>query len=231
MKSITQIIILLFSVVITLTSCSRHYSITGDVTHDVVRGRMLYLSVNQGIKEIRYVDSCQIVHGRFNIMGEIDSVVMARLYIDNEILMPFVLEGGDMSVKIDYHKKTIEGGELNTLLNKYLVRMSELQTEWEAVRERRIQLYLSINQATHLHNELEAQEIAILKKIEKEEIDFIRQNYTNPLGPGMFILITERMPFPEITPQISAILENAPEEFINSPFVANFLMHAGYKVK
>ena len=216
--------------VMALTSCAHQYSITGDVTHDATSGQMLYLSVNHDVQTVRYIDSCRIVHGRFNIMGETDTIVMARLYVDRELMMPLVIEKGDMNVKIDYYTKSVRGGVLNELLNKYLMQMSELQTEWEVLYDRRIQLYMSGNLKPHIHAELDALEQDVRERIEKTETQFITENYTNALGPGMFLLLTERMPLPLITPQIEEILQNAPKEFLNSPIVSTFMRMANYQV-
>lgn len=217
------------STALALTSCSHQYSIKGDVTNDMARGQMLYLSVSNDMQTICHIDSCQIVHGRFNIMGETDSVILARLYVDREMLMPLVLEGGDMNVKIDYYSKTVQGGELNALLNDYFLKMSELQTKWETIYDRRIQLYMSGDLKPHIHAELEAQESNIRQLMEHSETEFIKQNYTNAIGPGMFHLLTERMPLPLLTPQIVDILNNAPQEFLNAPFVSYFIRVTGYK--
>lgn len=230
MKLIHKIVLPLLAT-LALNSCSRQYTIAGDMTQDVVSGRMLYLSVNQGVEKVHTVDSCLIVHGRFNFMGETDSVVMARLYVDHEMVMPFVIEGGEMNITIDYYKKSVKGGALNEQLNDYFHKMSELQTQWENICDRRLQLYMAGTLRPHILAELDAQETEVLKKIEFTETNFICENYKNPLGAGMFLLLTERLMLPQITPQIDEILRNAPPEFLNSPYVTSFIRLTGYKVK
>ena len=230
MKAIRHIVLLLVIVQMVLTSCSHEYSITGNVSHDVARGQMLYLSVNHDMQTRTHIDSCQIVHGRFNMIGEADTIVMARLYVDREMVMPLVIESGEMDVKIDYYTKSVKGGTLNVLLNKYLLEMAKLQSEWEELYERRIRLYMSGNLKPHIHDELDAQEQDIRNRMEMTETKFICENYTNALGPGMFLLLTERLPLPLITPQIEEILYNAPNEFLNTPIVMTFMKMANYKV-
>lgn len=53
--------------------------------------------------------------------------------------------------------------------------------------------------------------------------NFIRQNYTNVLGPGVFMIMTSELAYPVLTPQIEALLVGAPSYFLNHPYVKEYL--------
>lgn len=62
-------------------------------------GKMLYLkSLRDG--EWVKLDSAEVVHGLFSMKGKIDSVQMVTLYMDEESIMPIVLESGKITVTI-----------------------------------------------------------------------------------------------------------------------------------
>ena len=60
-------------------------------------GKMLYLkSLRDG--EWVKLDSDEVVHGLFSMKGKIDSVQMVTLYMDEESIMPIVLESGKITI-------------------------------------------------------------------------------------------------------------------------------------
>ena len=81
--------------IIALTSCSSSYNIEGSSNVSMLDGHKLYLKIikNDALKDI---DSCDVVHGKFTFMGNIDSTKMANSYMDEDVLLPVVLESGDI---------------------------------------------------------------------------------------------------------------------------------------
>ena len=76
-----------------LASCTSKYKIEGTSSVNSLDGKMLYLkSLNDG--EWVKLDSAEVVHGGFSMKGKIDSVQMVTLYMDEESIMPIVLESG-----------------------------------------------------------------------------------------------------------------------------------------
>ena len=53
-----------------------------------------------------------------------------------------------------------------------------------------------------------------------------KENYDNPLGPGVFMLMCSQYPSPVMTTQITRIVQAAPLEFLSNPFVKNYLQQA-----
>ena len=55
---------------------------------------------------------------------------------------------------------------------------------------------------------------------------FIRTNYNNVLGPGVFMIMTSGFPYPILNPQIEEIISQAPPYFKNHPYVKEYLKAA-----
>ena len=72
---------------------------------------MLYLKVVKD-NDFKKVDSCDVVHGLFHFNGTFDSVRMASIFMDDESVLPLVLEGGDINIKIDNTQQTVGGTPL-----------------------------------------------------------------------------------------------------------------------
>ena len=83
-----------------LTSCANSYNIVGTSNVSNLDGRMLYLKILKS-NEFKTLDSCDVVHGQFHFSGTIDSVRMGNIFMDEESVLPLVVESGDINIKID----------------------------------------------------------------------------------------------------------------------------------
>lgn len=54
---------------------------------------MLFVKVPSGDRMLS-IDSAEVIHGMFKMEGITDSTSMASLYMDDESIMPFVIEKG-----------------------------------------------------------------------------------------------------------------------------------------
>ena len=82
-----------------LTSCVGSYNVEGSSSITALDGSKLYLKAIKN-NQLKNLDSCEVVHGEFHFSGTLDSIRMASLYMDDESVMPIVLEKGDIVVKI-----------------------------------------------------------------------------------------------------------------------------------
>ena len=55
---------------------------------------------------------------------------------------------------------------------------------------------------------------------------FISDNYNNILGPSVFMMMCSSLPYPILTDEIEAILNSAPESFLNQEWVKDFVTKA-----
>ena len=82
-------------------------------------GKMLYLkSLRDG--EWVKLDSAEVVHGLFSMKGKMDSVQMVTLYMDEESIMPIVLESGKITVTISNTDLKAVGTSLNNALYEFI---------------------------------------------------------------------------------------------------------------
>ena len=107
-----------------LASCANTYNIQGSSNVSNLDGRMLYLKVVKD-NDFKNVDSCDVVHGQFHFNGTFDSVRMASIFMDDESVLPLVLEGGDINIKIDNTQQSVGGTPLNDELFKFFNRWNQ----------------------------------------------------------------------------------------------------------
>jgi len=105
---------LIYTVIIMLvfTSCVSEYQIQGSSSVSRLDGKMLFVKVPQG-NDMMNVDSAEVVHGMFKMQGEIDTTMIASLYMDDQSIMPLVMEKGSIEIQIDNARITVKGTPLN----------------------------------------------------------------------------------------------------------------------
>ena len=100
---------------VALTSCASSYDISGTSNVSTLDGRMLYLQILKN-NEFSKIDSCDVVHGQFHFQGTVDSARMANVFMDDEPVLPLVLEAGTITVKLDDVQQVVSGTPLNDKL-------------------------------------------------------------------------------------------------------------------
>ena len=188
-----------------LASCANSYNVEGSSSVSSLDGSKLYLKALKDA-EFKALDSCAVVHGEFHFSGVLDTVSMATLFMDDEGLLPMVLEQGDIQINIDNTGQKVSGTPLNEKLYEFLDKHKQLVNRMDE---------LSHRQAT-----LEATRIA--ESMDKLVTDFISDNFDNVLGPGVFMMITSGFPQPILTPQIEHIMSKATDKFKNDPYVKDY---------
>ena len=110
-----------------LTSCANSYNIQGSSNVSTLDGRKLYLKVLKD-NDFKSIDSCDVVHGQFRFAGTLDSTRMANIFMDDESVLPLVLEDGDITIKIDNTQQTVSGTPLNDKLFKFFNKYNQLKS-------------------------------------------------------------------------------------------------------
>lgn len=185
-------------------------------------GKMLFVKVPQG-HEMMSVDSAEVVHGFFRMKGEIDTAMIASLYMDDQSIMPLVMEKGNIDIQIDNARIIVKGTPLNERLYDFVAKKNALDDRAYEVERLESRMIMD----GHAMDEVE-QEIAKERdKLSKEMDDlvkwFIQENYENVLGPGVFIMLCNGFPYPLMTPLIEELVENAPDSFKNHELVKQYV--------
>lgn len=214
-----------------LCGCGAQYDIAGNSSIAEVDGHMLYLRVaGDGVEQMNCpIDSCKVVHGRFRFGGEMDSVVLAQVFMGDELMMPIVIENGPLQVNLDPIGQTVVGGELNKRLYSFLQRRDRLENQlWQAEQECIRMLRSGKGDVVEAHETLRRRARKLNKQIEEAETRFVVDNYSNALGPGYYIMLCNQQIFPVMTKQLQHIADEAPDDFLLNPFIHNYLHMAGY---
>ena len=187
-----------------------------------MEGKMLYLKVFQDT-DLKNIDSCYVTHGKFTFSGNMDSTVMANLFIGNQSLMPVVIEGGNIVLKIDEVAQKVTGSPLNDSLYNFIQRKTQLDNQLAELprREGRMVMDGMDHDEVVARLRLEAQQLN--RESDALVTGFIKRNYNNVLGPGIFMIMTSEYAYPVLTPQIEELIMGAPDYFLNHPYVEQYL--------
>ena len=107
------------------TSCASEYKIEGSSSVSRLGGKMLFVKVPSGDRMLS-IDSAEVIHGMFKMEGITDSTSMASLYMDDESIMPFVIEKGKISISIDNARIVVTGTPLNDRLYDFVGKKTSL---------------------------------------------------------------------------------------------------------
>lgn len=208
-----------------LVSCTQKYKIEGKVSVNNLDGKMLYLkSLRDG--EWVKLDSAEVVNGLFTMKGPLDTIQMTTLYLEEESIMPIVLENGRINISINDTAMKAVGTPLNTALYDFIDKKNTLESRLGGLEQKETRMILDGVDMEDVHRQLVMEEDSLLNAMNRCVKSFISDNYENVLGPNVFIMLCSSLPYPIMTPQIEDILKDAPYSFKNDKNVREFLSKA-----
>ena len=215
---------IIFSVIsfLFLTSCASEYKIQGNSSVSRLDGKMLFVKVPQG-GSMMNVDSAEVVHGFFQMNGVIDSAMIASLYMDEQSIMPLVMEKGNIQIQIDNGRFVVSGTPLNDKLYDFVDKKNSLDDrhyEVERMESRLIMDGMSLNE---VEKEITKEREKLMNELDELVKSFIQENYENVLGPGVFMMLCNAFPYPVMTPLLEEIIGNAPESFKNHDLIREYI--------
>jgi hypothetical protein len=182
--------------------------------------KLYWRAVKDG--EVKNIDSCDVVHGEFHFAGLLDTVRMANLYMDDESIMPLVLEEGDITIKIDNASQSVGGTPLNDSLYHFIDKHNQLSNRMTELSHRQSQMLLDGIDEETINQQLSVEAARIAQEEDSLVTNFIVDNFDNVLGPGVFLMITSQYRYPVLTPQIEDIMSKATKQFKNDPYVREY---------
>ncbi len=220
----------LMLLLVLFASCSRKYKVEGVSSVTSLDGKMLYLKTLRDGQWIT-IDSAEVVHGLFSTSGPSDSVMMVTLYMNDEAIMPLVLESGKIEVSISNAQLTAKGTPLNNALYEFIEKRNALEVKIEELERKEARMVLDGAALEDIHEQLTQEGEALVKEMNDYIREFISANYENVLGPSVFMMMCSTLPYPVMTPQIEDIIRTAPQTFKSSPLVREFLDKAKENMK
>lgn len=208
-----------------LVSCRSQYMVKGTSNVDELEGKVLTLKVYVD-GEMKDIDSTRVVHGRFSFGGGMDSTMLANVFLGDLSVMPIVLEDGVVNLNIDETKQTATGTPLNDTLSGFIQRKTQLDAQMAELP--RLEARMIMDGADDDERKFELGRKLSHLEAENDQLitHFIRANYNNVLGPGIFMILTSSLPYPILTPQIEQIITNAPSYFLGHPYVRKYIEEA-----
>ena len=214
-------ILLAFATMALMASCANSYNVQGSSSISSLDGSKLYLKAVKN-NELKSIDSCDIVHGQFHFNGILDTVRMANLFMDDQSIMPVVLEEGEIVIKLDNAAQSVGGTPLNDKLYKFIDKHKQLDNKMSELSHKQSQMMLEGVDELTINEHLNAEAEKIAAEEDKLVTSFIVENFDNVLGPGVFMMITSGFNVPVLTPQIEDIMSKATEKFKNDPYVKEY---------
>lgn len=204
-----------------LTSCANSYNIQGTSNVSNLDGRMLYLKVLKN-NDFKKIDSCDVVHGQFQFAGTVDTARLANIFMDDESVLPLVLESGEISVRIDNTQQIVSGTPLNDSLFKFINRYNQLRNQQLELIHKHDEAIMNGEDMSIINAKLNAEAAQISLSEDRLVTSFVTDNYDNVLGPGVFFMVTIGFQYPELTPWIEDIMSKATDHFKNDPYVKDY---------
>ena len=208
-------LILISALTAILTSCADSYVIEGSSSVPQLDGSKLYLKVVKD-KELTNIDSCEVVHGKFRFSGSIDTTQMASLFMDDESIMPLVVEKGHINIHIDNAQQKVSGTTLNEKLYEFLEKHDRLNNQMRELDHRYSQMLLDGIDEEDINRTLTAESAVIVQQEDSLVTNIVVDNFENVLGPFVFIQMSSSVP------QIEHIMSKAPETFKQRADVEEF---------
>jgi hypothetical protein len=199
--------------------------VKGSSSVDDLEGKMLTLKVYVN-GEMRNIDSTRVVHGRFSFGGSMDSTMLANVFLDNISLRPIVLEEGEVDLSIGETQQTATGTPLNDTLSGFIRRKTQIDAQMAELPHLQAMMIMDGVDYDDAMHELTKQSQQLAAENDRLIVRFIRANYNNVLGPGVFMILTSSLPYPILTPQIEEILTDAPPYFLGHPYVKEYIKQA-----
>ena len=210
---------------VALTSCASSYDISGTSNVSTLDGRMLYLQILKN-NEFSKIDSCDVVHGQFHFQGTVDSARMANVFMDDEPVLPLVLEAGSITVKLDDVQQVVSGTPLNDKLFGFFKKYQQLQSQQRELVHKHDQAIMNGSDMNVVTRQLTAEANRLAEQEDKLVTTFVTDNFDNVLGAGVFFLVTMGNQYPMLTPWIEDIMSKATDHFKNDSYVKDYYQKA-----
>jgi hypothetical protein len=203
-------------------SCANGYLIEGNSSVARLDGKMLFVKVPRGNEMVK-VDSAEVIHGVFRMQGETDSAFIASLFMDEQSIMPIVVEEGNIQIQIDNARIIATGTPLNEILYDFVGQKNSLDDRAYEVERLESRLIMDGKPMEEVETEITQEREKLAQELDELVKTFIQANYENVLGPGIFIMMCNGFPYPILTPMIEEIVDAAPEYFKNHNLVKEYM--------
>ena len=146
--------------------------------------------------------------------------------MDDESIMPVVLEKGEITITIDPVRQIVGGTPMNDSLYKFIDKHNQLTNQMNELSHKQSQMMLEGIDEEVINRQLSMEANKIAQEEDRLVMKFIEENFDNVLGPGVFMMITSQYRYPILTPQIEDIMSKATKRFKEDPYVKDYYQTA-----
>ena len=216
----------LFILTFFIASCSeQQYFVKGTSTQQLPDGEyayMLPMNTNQSV----FIDSCRVVHGKFEMSGPLDSVQCVVISMGT-FGIPMVLETGEVRISMQSSNIRVSGTPLNDAFYDFLDRRDSLLLVENDLWLRANNLHNRGYSDEYINNELGAEMLNTATTLDSIQCDFVKANYTNVLGVSWFLQMckeaSEQCGYFVVPPSLEKVYENAPKAFKANQEIKNYM--------
>ncbi|MCI6670948.1 MAG: DUF4369 domain-containing protein [Prevotella sp.] len=220
-------------------SCATNYNIQGTSNVSSLDGQKLYLKTTQADTLVE-IDSCDVIHGKFAFHGNLDSVKVVHIYMDNiNLQFPIVLEEGDINVRLDDTQQSVSGTPLNDKLNEFWTQFTRIRNQYMELDHQESTAIMNGQDETVVNERLIKKALEVYAHGDKLFTNFVLDNFDNILSSwGFFTRVTyDTTPdaYPiwmndylyvnaisQLPAWVEYIMTKAPESFKNAPDIKRF---------
>ena len=152
--------------------------------------------------------------------------MMGNVFFGEQSVMPIVIESGKVTLQIDETMQSATGTPLNDSLSNFIRRKTQLDDQLSELPHRQSRLIMEGYDLQEINEVLDREARDLAEKNDRLVTNFIRSNYNNVLGPGIFMILTNRLQYPVLTPQIEEIITHASPYFLGNPYVKDYIRAA-----
>jgi hypothetical protein len=146
--------------------------------------------------------------------------------MDDESIMPLVVEDGNIKISIDNTQMSAKGTPLNDALYEFIEKKNSMDLKIEELERKEARMVMNGADFAVIHEELNKEGEALAKEMNEYVKQFISTNYDNVLGPSVFMMLCSNLPYPVMTPQIQDIMKDAPVTFKDNCMIKEFVSKA-----
>jgi len=209
------------------SSCQDSYVIEGSTDVFGYEGSSLYLVYfEKGIANS--IDSCMVNHGRFHMENALDEPRFVLLRKGRSTILPLILENGDIEIQIHPENVDVSGTTQNEKLYTFIHEKDLADRRYDDLNQRRNQILsqkpIDMAALTATRDSMRS----AISDCERVILDFFNENWNEMAAQGVFTMLTWNVREGNIPPVISKLLNEAPEEFLQLPYVTEMMKRTGF---
>ena len=221
-----NIVMAIAGIMLSLASCSGCYKIDGVIETFGYEGRVMYLTEFLPSRTTKF-DSCRVNHDKFQMRGVTDTTRLVFLCQGDRPIIPVYMEKGHTNITILPAEMTVSGTRQNDLFYTFLKKKIDIDNRYEDMSQKRVSISRSGFDSRRIELIQDTLRM-IVDECEEMICSFMADNYKEPAAVGVFMMLSGASSNNDVTPLLRRILDAAPKEFLDKPFIKYYTHRINY---